>query len=69
MLISQNIPVKSSRVSKSSKAGLIFPVGRIGRYMRSKAFSPQVGDHAAVMLAAAMEFLCAEMLEIAGEIC
>jgi len=40
MLISQNIPVKSSRVSKSSKAGLIFPVGRIGRYMRSKAFSP-----------------------------
>lgn len=57
------------RVSNSSRAGLVFPVGRIGRYMRNGKYCTRTGMGAPVMLAAIMEFLCAELLEISGEVC
>ena len=49
----------------------MFPVGRIGRYMRDRKWSKsnRVSADAPVYLAAAMEFLCAELLEIAGQSC
>ena len=31
-------------ISQSVRAGLIFPVGRIGRYMRNGKYTPKV-DH------------------------
>jgi histone H2A len=56
------------KTTQSSRAGLIFPVGRIGRYMRSRGTS-RVSIDAPVYLTAVMEFLCAEILEISGESC
>ncbi|CAM9191902.1 unnamed protein product [Heterosigma akashiwo] len=53
-------------VSKSSKAGLQFPVGRIGRYLKQGRYSTRVGAGAPVYLAAVLEYLCAEILELAG---
>ena len=49
----------------------MFPVGRIGRYMRDRKWSKsnRVSADAPVYLAATMEFLCAEILEIAGQSC
>ena len=52
--------------SRSSKAGLQFPVGRVGRYLKKGKYATRVGAGAPVYLAAVMEYLCAEILELAG---
>ncbi|WRT63516.1 histone H2A.Z [Kwoniella shivajii] len=53
--------------SRSSKAGLQFPVGRIHRFLRNKnANNVRIGAKAAVYVAAIMEYLTAEVLELAG---
>ena len=53
-------------VSRSSKAGLQFPVGRIARHLKQGRFSERVGAGAPVYLAAVLEYLAAEVLELAG---
>ena len=53
-------------VSKSAKAGLQFPVGRIARFMKVGRFAQRVGAGAPVYLAAVLEYLAAEVLELAG---
>ena len=61
------VPKKKKRTSSSAKAGLQFPVGRIGRYLRSgKYANRKLKEGAPVYLAAVLEFLCAEILELAG---
>ena len=57
---------KAKAVSKSSRAGLQFPVSRILRYLRKGNYSKRVGSGAPVYLAAVMEYLAAEVLELAG---
>jgi len=52
--------------TKSSKAGLQFPVGRIGRFLKKGKFATRVGAGAPVYLAAILEYLTAEVLELAG---
>jgi len=51
-------------VTKSAKAGLQFPVGRIGRYLKKGKFATRVGAGAPVYLAAILEYLTAEILEV-----
>merc|ERR1712228_143211 len=53
-------------VSRSARAGLQFPVGRTSRYLRKGRYAPRVGGGAPVYLAAVMEYLAAEVLELAG---
>ena len=52
--------------TKSVKAGLQFPVGRIGRYLKLGKYATRLGAGAPVYLAAVLEYLCAEILELAG---
>jgi histone H2A len=52
--------------TKSLKAGLQFPVGRIGRFLKKGKFATRVGAGAPVYLAAILEYLTAEVLELAG---
>ena len=52
--------------TKSAKAGIQFPVGRIGRHLKKGGFSKRVGLGAPVYLAAVLEYLVAETLELAG---
>ncbi|KAJ7557913.1 hypothetical protein O6H91_04G015600 [Diphasiastrum complanatum] len=59
---------KSSKkaVSRSTKAGLQFPVGRIARFLKAGKYATRVGSGAPVYLAAVLEYLTAELLELAG---
>ena len=53
-------------MSRSSKAGLQFPVGRIARFLKAGKYAERVGAGAPVYLAAVLEYLAAEVLELAG---
>jgi histone H2A len=52
--------------SRSSRAGLQFPVGRVHRHLRAGRYARRVGAGAPVYLAAVLEYLTAEVLELAG---
>lgn len=52
--------------TKSSKAGLQFPVGRISRFLKKGKYATRIGAGAPVYLASILEYLTAEILELAG---
>ena len=55
--------------SRSAKAGLTFPVGRIGSMLKKGRFAKRIGGGAPVYMAAVLEYLCAELLELSGNAC
>ena len=55
-----------SSKSRSAKAGLQFPVGRLARHMKKARFASRIGAGAPVYMAAVLEYLVAEILELAG---
>jgi histone H2A len=57
---------KLASKTRSSKAGLQFPVGRVHRLLRKGNYAQRVGAGAPVYLAAVLEYLAAEILELAG---
>ncbi|VDD79469.1 unnamed protein product [Mesocestoides corti] len=52
--------------NRSARAGLQFPVGRVHRLLRKGNYAERIGSGAPVYLAAVMEYLTAEVLELAG---
>ncbi|UYV80985.1 HIST1H2AA, partial [Cordylochernes scorpioides] len=56
----------ATKKSRSSRAGLQLPVGRIHRMLRRGKYADRIGAGAPVYLAAAIEYLVAEILELAG---
>ena len=57
---------KAKAKTRSSRAGLQFPVGRIHRFLRKGHYAQRIGSGAPVYLAAVLEYLSAEILELAG---
>jgi histone H2A len=52
--------------TRSSRAGLQFPVGRIHRLLRKGNYAQRIAAGAPVYLASVLEYLTAEILELAG---
>lgn len=62
-----NTSSKKQILSRSIKAGLQFPVGRIARYLKREIKNDmRLSATAPIYLAAVIEYLCAEILELAG---
>ena len=57
---------KSKAKTRSFRAGLQFPVGRVHRYLKRGNYAERIGAGAPVYLAAVLEYLSAELLELAG---
>jgi len=56
----------AKKESRSVRAGLQFPVGRIHRLLKKGNYQDRIGAGAPVYLAAVIEYLTAEILELAG---
>ena len=57
---------KTQRISLAKRAGTIFPVGRIRRYLKGCTHHQRIAVGAPIYQAAVMEYLSAEILELAG---
>ena len=57
---------KTNGARLETRAGLQFPVGRTRRYLRSASGIKRIGRFAPVFMAAVMEYLAAEIWELAG---
>ncbi|NWR71366.1 H2A protein, partial [Centropus unirufus] len=59
-------PRATQKKNKSAMAGLQFSVGRVYRLLRNGNYANRVSPGAAVYLAAVLEYLSAEIIELAG---
>jgi len=57
---------ETQKTSRSKRAGLNFPVGRINRMMKNNRYAERIGASAPVYMASVLEYLTAEILELAG---
>ncbi|XP_073501960.1 histone H2A type 1-like [Phyllobates terribilis] len=62
--VKQGGKVRAKAKTRSSRAGLQFPVGRVHRLLRKGNYAERVGAGAPVYLAAVLEYLTAEILEL-----
>ena len=58
---------KKKSVTKQAKAGLTFPVSRINKSMKASSGLKRIGGSAPVYMTAVLEYVTAEILEVAGQ--
>lgn len=57
---------EKKKIRQNVRAGLQFPVGRIGRLLKKGRYAQRIGAGAPIFLASVLEYLTAEILELAG---
>lgn len=63
---STNVQMQPPRGNTSARAGVHFGVPRIARFMKNGRYTDRIGGGAPVYLAATLQYLCSEILELAG---
>ncbi|KAI1718551.1 core histone h2A/H2B/H3/H4 domain-containing protein [Ditylenchus destructor] len=64
--VASNSVAQGGSQPKSTRAGLQFPVARVHRLFRKANYANRVNAGAAVYMTAVLEYLTAEVLELAG---
>ncbi|XP_007423383.1 histone H2A-beta, sperm-like [Python bivittatus] len=59
---------RKPKTSRSCRAGLIFPVSRIDRFLRKGDYAERIGSGASVYMAAVLQYLTYDIVDIAGNI-
>lgn len=71
--VTQNsLPTQSEKVERQtmhSKARILFPVARVLKKMKKGRYADRISSKSAVSVAAVLEYLTAEMIEMSGEFC
>ena len=60
---------KAKSISGSKRADITFPVGRINSMYKKGRYSDRIGKGAGIFTAAVLEYLCREIVELAGNAC
>ena len=67
--ISKKQDIKKKQTTSHAKAGLKFPVARIGKMMRRDRLAGKIGRQPQVVMTSVLEYITSEILELAGNIC
>ena len=59
---------KPNRVLRGQKAGLLWGVGRTASFIRKGRYAERVSGDAPVFMAGVLEYMSAELLELAGNV-
>ncbi|XP_013926859.1 PREDICTED: histone H2A-beta, sperm-like [Thamnophis sirtalis] len=59
---------RKPKTSRSCRAGLIFPVSRIDRFLRKGDYAERMGSGASVYMTAVLQYLTYDLVDIAGNI-
>ena len=62
----RGIKKRQKSVSRSARAGVLFPVGRMHRYLRSWMHKFRIGFGAPIYMAAVIEYLTGKLLKDLG---
>ena len=66
---SQSGKTKKKPVSGSTKAGTLYPVGRLNRLLKHARLAERTSTSAGAFMAGVLEYITAEILELAGDVC
>lgn len=61
--------MKANPISQSKRADTVFPVGRLTRLLKHGRYSERVSVSAGIFFAGVLEYLTADILELAGSTC
>ncbi|CAI5785047.1 histone H2A-beta, sperm-like [Podarcis lilfordi] len=59
---------RKPKTSRSCRAGLVFPVSRIERFLRKGDYAERIGSGSSVYMAAVLQYLTYDIMDIAGNI-